>query len=124
MKTCCGLFPPLVYPILFQLNGIVDFNSILSLFVGGQLGLVYYRKYFSMVDGVAGASVFAGGLQAGGALRLTRHLSLRFELAWVRAGSHSVEAQHTYPSGEIEIQGDIIDGRSFLHLYGALCLIL
>ena len=113
-----------VYPILFRLNGIVDLDSFLSLFVGGQLGLVHYHRYFSMVDGAAGASVFAGGLQAGGALRLTSHLSLRFELAWLRAGSHSVEAQHRYPSGEIEFQGDIIDGRNFLNLYGALCLTL
>jgi hypothetical protein len=81
-----------VIPILFQLNGILPVTPILSFFGGGQLGLVHTRMPTSDTGddhGVVGLDAFAYGLQAGGAVRLTSHLSLRLEPAWIHVNQAS-----------------------------------
>jgi hypothetical protein len=118
-----------VYPILLPLNVIVDVNSIFSVFVGGQLGLVHYRRKGIIsndgysYDQAVSRDVFADGLQAGGAVRLTSLLSLRFELAWVHADEDKtpIEVSRRMPWGT-HFFGFVSPAMDFLHANGAVCI--
>jgi len=124
------------YPILFPLNGIINVTSILSWVLGGQVGLMHYRKHvfmywqtgpgssYSTVDGDATTNVFAYGFQTGPAVRLAAHVSLRFEFSLTHVGNAFVTVTNKYPDGSSTEAGVGIDAHTFLNLYGALCLTL
>ena len=123
-----------VYPILFRLNVVIDVNSIFSLFVGGQVGLVHYRRKLSVgvtrgiyasdydyFDQTVSTNLFAYGLQGGGAVLLTSLWSLRFELAWLHVGETSAEVSNYYAWGR-SFFGFTTPAKDFLHASGAVCI--
>ena len=117
-----------VIPVLFQFNGILPVTPMLSLFGGGQLGLVHIRMPTSDLGydhGVIGLDAFAYGLQAGGDVRLTSHFSLRLELAWIHVNEASkiYTTTSTTSSGSTYTNGDHYghDAINFLHANVALC---
>jgi len=109
-------------PILFQFNGILPVNPILSFFGGVQLGLLHYRLNTAGMaydNGVVGMDAFASGPQVGTAVRLASRLSLRFELSLL----HATPARTTVTSSN-STDSYSIQAANFLQAYGAFCIVL